>query len=94
MHENSLANLRPPWRPGCSANPAGRNRGAAYVSEWINSLLAEGHDGRPMYTREQIERIADRDKSPAKVMAAGHGDSFCGQRHCTTTDGGSERIGW
>ena len=70
VHENSLANLRPPWRPGYSANPAGRTRGGAHVSEHINSLLAETHDGRPMYTREQIERIAERDKSPAKVMAA------------------------
>ena len=70
MHPNSLANLKPAWRAGESGNSAGRTAGAAFVSEWINSLLAEAPDGEPKYTRKEIERIAKRDTSPARVMAA------------------------
>ncbi|MCH8153447.1 MAG: hypothetical protein IH830_13870 [Planctomycetes bacterium] len=71
-HPNSLANLRPrPWKPGQSGNPAGRARGGAYISEWLNALLIVDGDGRPRYTKADLERIvADDDAAPAMVIAA------------------------
>ena len=71
-HPNSLANLHPrPWQPGQSGNPAGRARGGAYISEWLNALLIVDGDGRPRYTKADLERIvADDDAAPAMVIAA------------------------
>ncbi len=71
-HPNSLANLRPrPWQPGQSGNPAGRARGGAYISEWLNALLIVDEDGRPRYTKADLERIVtDDDAAPAMVIAA------------------------
>ena len=62
MHENSLANLKPPWQPGESGSP-GRKTAGAYISEWINQL-----SGR---TREQVEAVfADESAEMAKRIAA------------------------
>ncbi|MEE9211410.1 MAG: hypothetical protein V3U29_02030 [Phycisphaeraceae bacterium] len=71
-HPNSLANLRPrPWQPGQSGNPAGRARGGAYISEWLNALLIVDGDGRPRYTKADLERIVtDDNAAPAMVIAA------------------------
>ncbi len=65
-----VANLTP-WKPGQSGNPAGRARGGAYISEWLNALLIVDGDGRPRYTKADLERIvADDDAAPAMVIAA------------------------
>ena len=71
-HPNSLSNLHPrPWKPGQSGNPAGRARGGAYISECLNALLIVDGDGRPRYTKADLERIvADDDAAPAMVIAA------------------------
>jgi hypothetical protein len=64
-------NLRPPWKPGQSGNPAGRRKGEASVTEWINAFLSEKEDGTPNYPRARLEEICeDPDASPAKVIAA------------------------
>ena len=65
-----VANLTP-WQPGQSGNPAGRARGGAYISEWLNALLIMDGDGRPRYTKADLERIvADDDAAPAMVIAS------------------------
>ncbi len=71
-HPNSLANLRPrPWRPGQSGNPAGRARGGAYISEWLNTLLIVDEHGTPNYSQADLKEIvADDNAAPAKVIAA------------------------
>ncbi len=71
-HPNSLANLRPRlWRPGQSGNPAGRARGSVYISECLNALLIVDGDGRPRYTKADLERIVTvDDAAPAMVIAA------------------------
>ncbi len=62
MHENSLANLKPPWQPGESGCP-GRKTAGAYISEWINQLT-----GR---TREHVETVyTDETADMAKRIAA------------------------
>ena len=71
-HPNSLANLRPqPWKPGQSGNPAGRARGGAYISEWLNTLLIVDEHGTPNYTQADLkESVEDENAAPAKVIAA------------------------
>ena len=71
-HPNSLANLRPrPWQPGQSGNPAGRARGGAYISEWLNTLLIVDEHGTPNYTQADLKEIvADDNAAPAMVIAA------------------------
>lgn len=43
----SLANLRPPWKPGESGNPSGRGRGTGYKQLSLSAFasLIEGDDG-------------------------------------------------
>ena len=70
-HPNSLANLRPPWRPGQAGNPDGRKPGVVYVSEHVSSLLAESADGTPRYTKADLEKIVgDEKEAPGRVIAA------------------------
>ena len=65
-----VANLTP-WRPGQSGNPAGRARGGAYISEWLNTLLIVDEHGTPNYTQADLKEIvADDNAAPAKVIAA------------------------
>lgn len=67
-HPNSLANLRPrPWQPGQSGNPAGRARSGAYISEWLNALLIVDGDGRPRYTKTDLERIVTDDNAAPAI---------------------------
>ncbi len=69
-HPNTLANLRP-WQPGQSGNPAGRARGGAYISEWLNTLLIVDEHGTPNFTQADLKEIvADDNAAPAKVIAA------------------------
>lgn len=58
------------WKPGQSGNPAGRSKGAIYVSDWLNSFLAHDEKGRPAYSVRRLQRIAEKDTSAAKRMAA------------------------
>ncbi len=71
-HPNSVANLHPrPWQPGQSGNPAGRARGGAYISEWLNTLLIVDEHGTPNFTQADLKEIvADDNAAPAKVIAA------------------------
>jgi hypothetical protein len=64
-------NLRPPWTPGESGNPAGRRAAGAYLSEHLAALMIEYQDGTPKYTRADLEAICeDPAAAPAKVIAA------------------------
>ncbi len=65
-----VANLTP-WQPGQSGNPAGRARGGAYISEWLNTLLIVDEHGTPNHTQADLKEIvADDNAAPAKVIAA------------------------
>ncbi len=65
-----VANLTP-WQPGQSGNPAGRARGGAYISEWLNTLLIVDEHGTPNYTQADLKEIVEDDNAaPAKVIAA------------------------
>lgn len=65
----SLANLRPPWQPGQSGNPAGRPKGSRHKLEeaFLADLSADWNDHGP-------EAIAEaREKDPVgyvKVVAS------------------------
>lgn len=68
--QRKLANLQP-FRPGESGNPNGRQRGGAYVEEWINALLICDDEGQPRYSLDVIEYLAnDPESAPALVIAA------------------------
>ena len=69
---NSLRNLeRGRWKPGQSGNPTGRAKGVVYPSELLHGLLAMDDDGKPRYTRADLEKIVEDEKSaPALVIAA------------------------
>ena len=67
----SLANLRPPWKPGQSGNPNGRPNSGHVLIDYVHDLMAEEADGTARYTLEQLEAIgADHRASHPKAMAA------------------------
>ena len=62
-HPNSLANLRPPWKPGDVPNPKGRPTAGAVVKEHWNALAG--------LSQVEIEQIAaDPHQSIARRAAA------------------------
>ncbi len=69
---NSLKNLeRGRWKPGQSGNPTGRAKGVVYPSELLHGLLAMDDDGKPRYTRFNLETIVEEENAgPALVIAA------------------------
>jgi hypothetical protein len=59
----SLNNLRDPWPPGTSGNPAGRKAAGLSVREWMNTLATK--------TRAEVLEITKDSTAPvAKLMAA------------------------
>jgi len=38
---NSLANLKPPWKPGESGNPESKNLGGQVISKYMKALLEQ-----------------------------------------------------
>ena len=61
----SLANLRPPWKPGESGNPKGRRTCGAVAREYLNSFAEQG------LTLADMQAIIAEPTEPAvKVQAA------------------------
>ena len=65
MSPNSLANLRPPWKPGQSGNPKGRQPKSGFrqaVEELLGEKASDAH-GQPLeITNEELlaKRFVDR----------------------------------
>jgi hypothetical protein len=62
--KNKHPNLKPPWKPGESGNPAGRKTAGASVREWMNSF-AEAE-----LTPAQLRAISLDESMPATKIAA------------------------
>jgi hypothetical protein len=59
---NSLANLRPPWRPGENPNPNGRLTAGAVVKQHWNAMSD--------WPRDRLERVANDEAQPIARRAA------------------------
>jgi hypothetical protein len=71
VNARSLANLRPPWRPGESGNPKGRPRSGGnrhtLWADWIGKRLTTPDDYRAFYRKRVRVHEAEAD---SKIAAA------------------------
>lgn len=68
MNENSLKNLRAPWRKGESGNRAGRKPLGLTLIEWLNEIGDAMERGT--MTVDDLDDMADREPNGNKRMAA------------------------
>jgi len=67
------SNLRPPWQPGQSGNPAGRPPGSVGLVNYLKRLLQEPADDEPGKTKgeqimDELARRARRGRSPKLIQ--------------------------
>lgn len=93
---NSLANLRPAWAPGQSANPAGKPKGIRNRSTIVKEILDLKHETGETYEYVATKAVADKAASGDvqawdKLMDAAHG-KVPDKTELTGAEGGPVQI--